>query len=33
MDVGKEVPNHYKPEFEFSKLYLFTLLIFCLNLL
>ena len=24
MDVGKEVPNHYKPEFEFSKLYLFT---------
>ena len=28
MDVGKEVSNHYKPEFEFFKLYLFTLLIF-----
>ena len=23
MDVGKEVSNHYKPEFEFSKLYFF----------
>ena len=29
MDIGKEVSNHYKPEFEFSKLYFFIFLILC----
>ena len=24
MNIGKQVSNHYKLEFEFSKLYLFT---------
>ena len=28
MDVGKEVPNHYKPEFEFSNFISF-LYLFC----